>query len=76
VLGRVLGVNLVGAIHPVLLYGADERGLPAGTLTTINTGAGLTGGPITSSGTISIANGGVTNSMLQNSSSPSLLEPD
>ena len=68
VLGRVLGVNLVGAIHPVLLYGADERGLPAGTLTTINTGAGLTGGPITSSGTISIANGGVTNSMLQNSS--------
>ena len=68
VLGRVLGVNLVGSIHPIMLYGADQRGLPGGTLTTINTGAGLTGGPIASSGTISIANGGVTNSMLQNSS--------
>jgi hypothetical protein len=34
----------------------------------INTGAGLTGGPITSTGTISVATGGITNSMLQNSS--------
>ena len=30
-----------------------------GTVTQINTGTGLTGGPITSSGTVSIANGGV-----------------
>jgi hypothetical protein len=34
--------------------------LPAGAITLINTGTGLTGGPITSSGTISIANTGVT----------------
>ncbi len=34
--------------------------LPAGAVTLINTGTGLTGGPITSSGTISIANTGVT----------------
>src|SRR6516162_2044117 len=31
-----------------------------GTMTLLNTGTGLTGGPITTSGTISIANGGVT----------------
>lgn len=34
--------------------------LPAGAVTLINTGTGLTGGPITTSGTISIANTGVT----------------
>lgn len=37
-----------------------------GTVTTVNTGAGLTGGPITSSGTISIPAAGVLNSMLAN----------
>ena len=39
-----------------------------GTVTSVNTGAGLTGGPITSSGTISIPAAGVTNSMLTNNS--------
>lgn len=39
-----------------------------GTVTSVGSGAGLTGGPITKSGTLSIANGGVTNAMLQNSS--------
>jgi hypothetical protein len=39
-----------------------------GTVTSVATGAGLTGGPITTSGTLSIASGGVTNSMLQNPS--------
>lgn len=34
--------------------------LPAGAITLIDTGTGLTGGPITTSGTISIANTGVT----------------
>ncbi|MCU1309257.1 MAG: phage related tail fiber protein, partial [Candidatus Angelobacter sp.] len=38
-----------------------------GTVTNIATGAGLTGGPITSTGTISIANAGVNNAMLANS---------
>ena len=38
----------------------------AGTVTSVASGAGLTGGPITSSGTISIASAGVTNSMLAN----------
>jgi hypothetical protein len=39
-----------------------------GTVTSVGSGAGLTGGPITHSGTLSIANGGVTNAMLANSS--------
>src|SRR5579863_2286034 len=40
----------------------------AGTVTSVGSGAGLTGGPITGSGSLSIASGGVTNSMLANSS--------
>jgi YVTN family beta-propeller protein len=39
-----------------------------GTVTNIATGAGLTGGPITSTGTISVANGGITNTMLASGS--------
>ena len=39
-----------------------------GTVTSVGSGAGLTGGPITTSGTLSIATGGVTNTMLQHSS--------
>jgi hypothetical protein len=35
-----------------------------GTVTSVGSGAGLTGGPITGSGTLSIANASVTNSML------------
>ena len=69
VIGRVLASSTItDAVLPVLLYGPEQRALSGGSVTSINTGAGLTGGPITSSGTISIANGGVTNAMLQNSS--------
>jgi hypothetical protein len=39
-----------------------------GTVTSVASGAGLTGGPITHSGTLSIANTGVTNAMLAHSS--------
>jgi trimeric autotransporter adhesin len=38
-----------------------------GTVTSVGSGAGLTGGPITKSGTLSIPTAGVTNAMLQNS---------
>ncbi|MGO9268892.1 MAG: hypothetical protein ACLQOO_01290 [Terriglobia bacterium] len=38
----------------------------SGTVTSVGSGVGLTGGPITGSGTLSIANGGVTNPMLAN----------
>ena len=40
----------------------------AGTVTSVTAGAGLAGGTITHSGTISIASGGVTNAMLAHSS--------
>jgi hypothetical protein len=40
----------------------------SGTVTSVGSGAGLTGGPITTSGTLSVATGGVTNAMLQHSS--------
>jgi hypothetical protein len=39
-----------------------------GTVTSVGSGAGLTGGPITGSGSLSIATGGVTNPMLQHDS--------
>jgi len=40
----------------------------AGTVTSVGSGAGLTGGPITTTGTLSIKTGGVTNAMLANPS--------
>jgi hypothetical protein len=39
-----------------------------GSVTSVGSGAGLTGGPITGSGSLSIASGGVTNAMLANPS--------
>jgi trimeric autotransporter adhesin len=48
--------------------GQTFPGTGGGTVTSVGSGAGLTGGPITSSGTLSITNAGVTNTMLQYSS--------
>ena len=47
---------------------AATGGGGGGTVTQVNTGAGLTGGPITTTGTISVADDGITNVMLQNNS--------
>jgi hypothetical protein len=44
------------------------KGTGGGTVTSVASGAGLTGGPITTSGTLGIATAGVTNAMLQNPS--------
>lgn len=44
----------------------DEEGSGTGSVTQINTGTGLSGGPITGSGTISIASGGVTTNEIAN----------
>src|ERR1019366_6405815 len=46
--------------------GQTFPGTGSGTVTSVATGAGLTGGPITTSGTISIPAAGVTNSTLAN----------
>jgi hypothetical protein len=66
VLGKILLVPGAtrSSFAPVLLVPTQGDNDPA---ISISTGAGLTGGPIGSMGTISIANSGVTNSMLQNS---------
>lgn len=58
--------GLVAALSFVATAADDsEKSLP-GTkaITQINTGAGLTGGPITTTGTISVATGGITSSMI------------
>jgi hypothetical protein len=44
--------------------GQTFPGTGDGTVTSVASGAGLTGGPITGTGTLSIATGGVTNAML------------
>ena len=48
--------------------GGGLTNLNAGTVTSITAGAGLSGGTITGSGTLSIATGGVANNMLANNS--------
>jgi hypothetical protein len=48
--------------------GQTFPGTGSGTVTSVASGAGLTGGPITKTGTLSIATAGVTNTMLQHSS--------
>jgi hypothetical protein len=48
--------------------GQTFPGTGKGTVTSVDSGDGLTGGPITGSGTLSIATGGVTNAMLANPS--------
>jgi hypothetical protein len=65
-IGRVVGVP-TGNEANVLLFG-PERFNGNGTVSSIFTGAGLQGGPITGSGTISIGFQSVTNNMLQNNS--------
>jgi hypothetical protein len=56
---RVVEVDALGNLS------ATSTG-SSGTVTSIATGTGLTGGPITSSGTISIANDGVTTTQILN----------
>jgi hypothetical protein len=48
--------------------GQTFPGTGKGTVTSVDSGAGLTGGPITGGGSLSIATGGVTNAMLANPS--------
>src|SRR5579863_2864502 len=62
-----LKINNLGQI--TFASGQTFPGTGAGSVTSVATGAGLAGGPITSSGTLSIAPAGVTNAML---ASPSL----
>jgi hypothetical protein len=62
--GQVMTASGVSTNTITLGWGTPN----SGTVTSIATGAGLTGGPINGTGTISVASGGVTNSMLASSS--------
>src|SRR3984957_17568769 len=48
-------------------FAAGQTFPGTGTVSSVSSGVGLTGGPITTSGTLSIASAGVTNAMLQHS---------
>jgi hypothetical protein len=66
-------VNIVAGSNVTIIPSGNNLTISAaggggGTVTQVNTGAGLTGGPITTTGTISIANDGITTAMLQNNS--------
>ncbi|MEP0861951.1 MAG: hypothetical protein HRF52_11000 [Ignavibacterium sp.] len=66
-------INLVAGSNVTITPSGNDLTISAaggggGTVTQVNTGSGLTGGPITTTGTISIANDGITNAMLQNNS--------
>jgi hypothetical protein len=62
--GTALSVDHTGKV--TFIAGQTFPG--TGTVTSVGSGAGLTGGPITTSGTLSVATGGVTNAMLAHSS--------
>jgi hypothetical protein len=66
--GDVSETGLSIAKNGILTFAPGQTFPVAGTVTSISTGAGLTGGPISKSGTISIPAAGVTNSMLADSS--------
>jgi hypothetical protein len=57
-----LSINPMGQIS----FASGQTFPGVGTVTSVASGTGLTGGPITGSGTLSIASGGVTNAMLAN----------
>jgi hypothetical protein len=66
-------INLVAGSNITITPSGNNLTISAaggggGTVTQVNTGAGLTGGPITTTGTISVANDGITTAMLQNNS--------
>ncbi len=63
-----LDVQGTGNFSGPVTFAAGQTFPGAGTVTSVGSGAGLTGGPITTSGTLSIAAGGVTNAMLANPS--------
>jgi hypothetical protein len=60
------GLSVAG--NGILTFTPGQTFPGTATVTSVGTGAGLTGGPITKSGTISISSAGVTNAMLANSS--------
>ena len=50
-----------------------QAGAGTGTVTSVATGAGLTGGPITTTGTVAVASNGITDALLRQSAGLSLI---
>ncbi len=67
--GDLLETGLSINRNGILTFASGQTFPALGSVTSVATGVGLTGGPITNAGTISIATGGVTNAML---ASPSI----
>jgi hypothetical protein len=65
--GNVSQTGLSIARNGILNFAPGQKFPGLGTVTSVATGTGLTGGPITGSGTISIPPKGVTNALLANS---------
>ncbi len=63
-----LDVHGTGNFTGLVQFASGQQFPGAGTVTSVGSGAGLTGGPITTSGSLSIATGGVSNAMLANPS--------
>jgi len=61
-----LEVNGTGKFDGLVTFAAGQTFPGTGTVTSVGSGAGLTGGPITTSGSLSIAAAGVTDAMLAN----------
>jgi N-acetylneuraminic acid mutarotase len=61
-----MDVQGTGNFTGLITFAPNQTFPGSGTVTSVGSGAGLTGGPITSSGTLSIATAGVTNAMLTN----------
>ena len=61
-----LEVNGTGKFDSLVTFAAGQTFPGTGTVTSVGSGAGLTGGPITTSGSLSIAAAGVTDAMLAN----------
>ena len=63
-----LDVQGNGRFTQPITFASGQTFPGAGTVTSMGSGAGLTGGPIKTSGTLSVVTGGVTNAMLANPS--------
>ena len=63
-----LDVHGTGNFTGIVTFASGQTFPGTGTVTSVGSGAGLTGGPITGSGSLSIATAAVTNAMLANPS--------
>jgi hypothetical protein len=79
--GNLVDGELAINIADMKLYAKNSSGVvtvisdaaASGTVTSVATGTGLTGGPITTTGTVSVANNGITDALLRQSAGLSLI---